>query len=216
MPEERYKPALRQALQFHEIGDKSPYQLFFAAKGKSGASFGFMQGDLAAQQPVVQRTFHQCLSASGFTEDEINSLARRLSVHLIRNPLSRSETERINAAFAAHRDAVDAMDDAILSGVYSGLDKCLAVAARADRTIHPEAQLYIAMWINMSGPPSKMLLWLAGDDPQLGVRVQPPGRQVDVAAIQAYLRATSYYRENPRNFAHLEESANAGARKLPG
>ncbi len=215
MPEEKYKPALRQALQFHEIGDKSPYQLFFAAKGKSGASFGFMQGDLAAQQPIVQRTFHQCLSASRFTEDEINGLARRLSVHLIRNPLSKEETERVNAALNAHRDLVDAMDDAILTGVYGGLDKCLAIAAKAERTIQPLAQLYIAMWINMSGPPSKMLQWLAGEDPQLGVRVEPPGKEVDVTAIQAYLKATSYYRENPRNFDHLEESANAGARKLP-
>lgn len=215
MPEERYRPALRQALQIHEIGDKSPYQLFFAAKGKSGASFGFMQGDLAAQQPIVQRTFHQCLSASGFTEDEINSLARRLSVHLVRNPLSRDETERVNAALKDHKDLVDAMDDTILIGVYGGLDKCLATAANAHRTVHPLAQLYIAMWINMSGPPSKMLRWLAGDDPQLGVRVDPPGPEVNVNAVHAYLKATSYYRENPRNFAHLEDSANAGAKKLP-
>jgi hypothetical protein len=215
VPEEKYRPALRRALQVHEIGDKSPYQLFFAAKGKSGASFGFMQGDLAAQQPIVQRTFHQCLSESGFTEDEINSLARRLSVHLIRNPLSREETERVNGALNAHRGLVDAMDDSILTGVYSGLDKCLATAANAHRTIQPLAQLYIAMWINMSGPPSKMLRWLAGDDPQLGVPVQPPGQQVDADAVQAYLKATSYYRENPRNFAHLQESANAGAKQLP-
>jgi hypothetical protein len=215
MPEERYKPALRQALQFHEIGDKSPYQLFFAAKGKSGASFGFMQGDLAAAQLIVQSTFHQCLSASGFTEDKINGLARQLSVHLIRNPLSRAETERVNSALDAHRDLVDAMDDTILTGVYGGLDKCLAAAEKAKRTIQPLAQLYVAMWINMSGPPTKMLKWLAGDDPQLGVPVEPPGKEVDVKAIQAYLKATSYYRENPRNFPHLEESAKAGAKKLP-
>jgi len=215
MPEEKYRPALRQALQVHEIGDKTPYQLFFAAKGKSGASFGFMQGDLAAQQPIVQRTFHQCLATSGFSEDEINSLARRLSVHLIRNPLSRDETERVNAALNAHRVLVDAMDDSILTGVYGGLDKCLATASNARRTILPLAQLYIAMWINMSGPPSKMLRWLAGEDPQLGVHVEPPGPEVDGNAIRAYLKATSYYRENPRNFAHLEESADAGAQRLP-
>jgi hypothetical protein len=53
MPEENLKPALRRALQVHEIGDETPYRLFFAAKGKSGASFGFMQGDLAGKQPVV-------------------------------------------------------------------------------------------------------------------------------------------------------------------
>ena len=215
MPEEKFKPALRRALQIHEIGDKSPYQLFFAAKGKSGASFGFMQGDLAASQPIVQRTFHQCLSTSGFSEEEINGFARRLSVHLIRNPLTKPETERINAALNDNKRLVDAMDDAILSGVYGGLDKCLTTAANAQRTIQPAAQLYIAMWINMSGPPSKILRWLAGGDPELGVRVEPPGKDVDVTAVQAYLNATSYYRENPQNFAHLRESADAGAKELP-
>lgn len=215
MPDERLKPALRRALQFHEIGDKSPYQLFFAAKGKSGASFGFMQGDLAASQPIVQRTFHQCLSTSGCSEEEINGFARCLSVHLIRNPLTRAETERINAALNDNKQLVDVMDDTILSGVYGGLDKCLTTATNAQRTIQPIAQLYIAMWINMSGPPSKMLRWLAGNDPELGVRVEPPGRDVDLNAIQTYLKATSYYRENPQNFPHLRESADAGAQRLP-
>jgi len=215
MPDENLKPALRRGLQVHEIGNQSPYQLFFAAKGKSGASFGFMQGDLAASQPIVQRTFHQCLSGARFSEEEINDFARRLSVHLIRNPLTRTETDRINAALNDNKQLVDAMDDAILSGVYGGLDKCVTAAANAQRTIQPIAQLYIAMWINMSGPPSKILRWLAGNDPELGVRVEPPGSEIDLNAIQTYLKATSYYRENPQNFAHLRESADAGAQRLP-
>src|SRR4051812_22929089 len=38
--------ALKAAVRKNEIGDASPYQLSFARKDKSGASFGFMQGDL--------------------------------------------------------------------------------------------------------------------------------------------------------------------------
>jgi hypothetical protein len=214
MPEENLKPALRRALQVHEIGDETPYRLFFAAKGKSGASFGFMQGDLAGKQPVVQRTFHEVLSADGVSEALINDYARRLSVHLVRNPLTAAETNQINAALRAHSARVDAMDDAILSHVYAGLDECVATARNARRTILPIAQLFIAMWINMSGPPSKILSWLAGEDAQLRSPVPAPGDEVDRNAIEAYLRATHYFTENPRNFAHIRESADAGAALL--
>jgi len=40
--------AIRFGLRLDEIGGGSPYKLCFAGKGKSGASFGFMQGDMAA------------------------------------------------------------------------------------------------------------------------------------------------------------------------
>ena len=65
MPQESVKPALRAGLRMHEIGSASPYKLFFAAKGKSGASFGFMQGDLAAGQPDVTKTFRRASPTGG-------------------------------------------------------------------------------------------------------------------------------------------------------
>jgi hypothetical protein len=202
-------------MRMHEVGTSSPYQLSFAAKAKSGASFGFMQGDLAASQPVVQRTFHAVLAADQIPENTINDFAQRLSIHLIANPLSASETATVNNALNAHRDLVDAMDDAILSGVFGGLDKCLQQATAHGRSIQPIAQLYMAMWINMSGPPTTLLRWLGGEIPALRLPVDRAPQVIDKAAIESYLQATDYFVENPRNFAHMQQSAAAGAALLP-
>ena len=215
MPDDAYKPALRTTLRVHEIGRASPYQLFFAGKAKSGASFGFMQGDLAARQPVVQRTFHQALAEAGVNEADINDLAARLSVHLIDNPLSPAESATVNGALARSSTLVDAMDEAILGGVYGGLDICLRQASQHARDLAPIAQLYIAMWINMSGPPSKILTWIGGQDPGLRQPIAPAPRLIDQPAIESYMLATDYYVENPRNFRHMQESAAAGAAVLP-
>ena len=215
MPDEALKPALRAALRMHEIGNENPYRLFFAAKGKSGASFGFMQGDLAAGQPDVQKTFREVLAAAALQPDVIADIARRLSVHLIANPLSPAETKQVNDALLAGRASVDTMDETILAKIYVGVDTCIARAKQAGRSIAPKALLYVAMWINMTGPPSKLLVWLDGRDPQLRSPVASSGSLVDVPAVESYLLATDYYTENPRNFAHMQESAAAGASKLP-
>src|SRR4051794_31504186 len=154
MPDERLKPALRTALRVHEIGDHSPYELMFAAKGKSGASFGFMQGDLAAGQPEVRQVFREALTDAGVDAATINDVQQRLSVHLISNPLTTEQTARVNAALLADRAKVDAMDEGILAKVYAGLDSCLNTASAVGRTIAAEAQIYMALWVNMTGPPS--------------------------------------------------------------
>jgi hypothetical protein len=215
MPEEKYRPALRRALQVHEIGDKTPYQLFFARKANSGASFGFMQGDLAAGQVVVQKTFHDCLAGENIPGDKIRDLTRRLSGHLTDNPLGAADNELVTNALKAQSALVDEMDMAILGDVLDGLDDCIAEAVKAGRSISPKAQLYIAMWINMSGPPDKILDWIAGRDAGLRRPVPPPGEEIDVSAIEGYLKATKYYIENERNFSHLQQSAAAGAALLP-
>ena len=44
MPKEELKPGLRLALRLHEIGDATPYRLFFAGKGTSGRCMG-LQSD---------------------------------------------------------------------------------------------------------------------------------------------------------------------------
>ena len=167
MPDDALKPALRAALRLHEIGDKTPYRLFFAGKGKSGASFGFMQGDLAAGQPEVRQTFLNVCAAAGIGADAAASLVQRLSVPLIVNPLDPAETQQVNDALAASSRLVDAMDEAILHKVYASLDTCLATAGAAHRGIAPKALIYMALWINMTGPPTKLLVWLGGRDPGL-------------------------------------------------
>lgn len=215
MPEDTLKPGLRAALRMHEIGTQSPYKLFFAAKGKSGASFGFMQGDLATGQPEVRPTFRNAMASAGIPATATSSLLHRLSVHLVGNPLSPEERDQVNAALLASRVLVDAMDEDILGTVYAGLDTCISRAHVADRKITPEGQILMAMWINMTGPPTKILTWIGGGDPGLNTSVPTPDVIVDGNNVRTYLRATDYYSENPGNFPHLLESLAAGIKELP-
>jgi hypothetical protein len=199
----------------HEIGNASPYRLFFAGKGKSGASFGFMQGDLAAKQPVVTNTFTAILNAEGFTNNEITHYLALLSVHVIGNPLTNVDTDRINAALLHQSTRVDQMDEQILGQVYTDLDKCYAAAKAANCTINPTAAIMMALWINMSGPPSKLLTWLGGGDPHLTHPIPAAAARVTGTQMEAYLRATDYFSENPGNFPHFLQSVNAGVALLP-
>lgn len=215
MPDENLKPALREALRVHEIGSKSPYQLFFAGKGKSGGSFGFMQGDLAAHQQNVTDTFRKVLAAAGIASTKIDALRSALAVHILVNPLSHADTNLVNAALLSGRADVDAMDEQILQAVYHHLDTCISSAGAAGRTIEPKALLFAAMWINMSGAPTKLLTWLEGGDPHLIHHVPPPGTVATAQQIETYLRATDYYVNNSGNIPHLLEAVAAGAKLLP-
>ena len=210
------KPAIRTALRLHEIGDATPYKLFFAGKGKSGGSFGFMQGDLAAGQPEVRRTFETILAAANIAPAKVAALEAPLSAHCIDNPLSIADAALVNGALASAAGCplVDAMDETILGGVYAGLDKCIAAAAAGARRIEPKALLYMAMWINMSGPPSTLAAWLSGKPVAMASPLGPPGGDIDGAAMEAYLRATNYYAENPGNLPHTMQCAAAGMAAL--
>jgi hypothetical protein len=215
MPDDALKPALRKALRLNEIGNESPYRLSFAAKANSGASFGFMQGGLAANQPIVKQTFQQALAAAGIPQAKIAALTQQLSGHLTSNPLSPGDTKLVNDALLASSALVDAMDEAILKGVYDDLDECTQTADDAGRAIDPEALIFMALWINMSGPPTSLLKWLKGQNPGLSKPVPPAGDVVDEGAIEAYLKATNYFVTNPGNFPHIVECAEAGAALLP-
>lgn len=81
MPHVQFTPALTAALRMHEIGTNTPYRLYFAGKAKSGASFGFMQGDLAASQDIVTKTFVTILSLAGVADADIKDFCKVLSVH---------------------------------------------------------------------------------------------------------------------------------------
>ena len=214
MPDSAVKPAIHAALRMHEIGTQTPYKLLFAGKGRSGASFGAMQGDLAAGQPVVHTTFTKSMTAAGIVAATIASLLQRLSVHLLENPLSPAERDEVDAALAASSGLVDAMDEAILAEIYADLDVCISHATAGRRTMDPEAQILAAMWINMTGPPTKLLTWIDGGSPALATPVPAPGRVIDAAAMEVYLHATDYYTTNPQNFSHLMESLAAGVGRL--
>lgn len=203
------------ALRMHEIGTESPYRLYFATKGNSGASFGFMQGDLAAGQRIVVDTFRRILSQAGATATEVQRYLSTLSVHLISNPLSQKDTKFVNDALTMNDALVDAMDNALVLGVYSDLSACIAAAATGGREISAKALLYAALWINMSGPPTKLLTWLKGGDPHLRRPVATPPKIVTGNDMRGYLMATDYYVSNPRNAPHLDEAVQVGATLLP-
>ena len=121
-----------------------------------------MQGDLAAGQPIVTQTFIDAMTAAGLGAETIRGLLARLARHVVANPLDPSETVQVNNALLAARNLVDAMDESLIAGVYDGLDLCIATAVRANRTIEAKAQLYMALWINMTGAPTTLLVWLTG------------------------------------------------------
>ena len=212
-PDGGLEAALLTAIRQNEIGDASPYRLSYAAKGSSGASFGFMQGDMAVGLPIVQSTFCDVLAAAHIPDDKINSLAQTLSVHLIQNPLSKEDTELVNAALnaPAGRALVDRMDQVIFADVRQHLDRCVAAGVGSGRTITPKAQIYMLLWINMTGPPTILLKWLSGEDVTMASTVPKPDQIVDATAMENYLRATDFFSENPGNLPHFLQSAAAGA-----
>ena len=211
MPSAALKPCLIAALRFHEIGTKSPYRLDFASKGNSGATFGFMQGDLAVHDPEVNETFRKILTATdGFTPAEINTLIGELSVHLVADPLSAAELAKVNAALNAHQDLVNEMDQYLLTKVYTALDACFAAAGPSGTTIDDAAALMMAMWINMSGYPTKLLSWLKGGDPFPGASVLAAAPEVSGDKMKRYLQATAYYIANPQNLPHMEAAVAIG------
>jgi hypothetical protein len=207
--------ALRIAMRFNEIGTDTPYKLSFAGKAKSGGSFGFTQGDLASGPSIVKDTFADVLAAAGIAD---NNLTGRLSVHVTRNPLSDAETAQVNAALNSEtgQRLVDAMDEAIFAEARENLDQCITAAAGGSppRTIEPVAQIYMLLWTNMTGPPTKLLDWLGGLDVTMERTVSAPGPMVGVADIENYLLASEFFTRNPRNFPHLRQSVAAGAAVL--
>ena len=204
--------AVTTAVRPNEIGNASPYQISFAGKGNSGASFGFMQGDLAAGQSIVTTTFNRVLAAAQVPDAKAQSLKATLSKPLIDNPLSSADTNLVDNALdsAAGRALVDQMDQNILQDVCAGVSQCLQAASGSNRTVSLRSTVYVAMWINMSGSPTKLLSWLSGQVVLLGkTSVGPAPMQIDDAAMEAYLQATPYFAVNPGNFAHLQECATA-------
>src|SRR5215472_714362 len=112
MVDQKLLPAIRETIRQNEIGDQSPYVLSYARLGKSGASFGFMQGDTNVSQ-LARDTLRRVLLAA----DTDPAIAARIVTVLSRplpngNPLSAPDTELVNSALAcdAGRAVVDSMD----------------------------------------------------------------------------------------------------------
>jgi hypothetical protein len=215
MPDAALLPALAETIRQNEIGGGSPYILGYARLGKSGASFGFMQGDTNVST-LARSTLRDVLQAAGCDQATIERVLHALSAALPNgNPLNPADTHTANAALdsAAGRALVDAMDRELMDVVLRGLDSCIAAAATRGFPIAPLACLYIAPWINMSGAPTLMIAWLKG----AAVHGVPPpaGPQVQAHDVAAYLQACAYFQAHPKNFLHYEECVRLGAEKLP-
>jgi hypothetical protein len=136
-------------------------------------------------------------------------------VHLLGNPLSPADTAFVDGALDNAHDLVDAMDDTIMRSVLNDLDRCIADANASGRRMTARAQLYAALWINMSGHPDRLRAWLSGQNPHLAHPVAPAPLVVQGLDLRGYLMATAYYTQSPGNAAHLDESVQAGAVLLP-
>ena len=212
------RDAITAAVESNEGASDNPYRLSFARKAESGASFGKMQGDLSAQQ-LARDTLKKALLANGVDMDRATDIVAQLSRPMATNGLDAAADQLVEAALAsdAGRSLVDDMDQEILAQVIDAVDVCLGTAQSAGREVEPKAAIYMAMWINMSGPPTTLKLWLAGQDVFLAHhtrRVAAPGDVVTAADMEGYLQATDYFTANPRNFAHLQQAAAAGMSQM--
>jgi len=206
-------PAIRMAIKQNELGNASPYCLSYARLGQSGASFGIFQGDTNVNA-LARSTLTAVLNAAGIDDATVAGLVASVSRPLPDGcPFSSDDKALIDNALAAGfgQTIVDQMDGQLMQTVLNGIDSC--VAASSARPIDPEAQLYMALWINMTGAPTTLAKWLAGA--AVGSLAPPDGATVSAADLQNYLLASAYFRNNPRNFPHMQSSVAAGVAFLP-
>jgi hypothetical protein len=206
----------QEAVKQNEIGDASPFALSYAELDQSGASFGALQGDTNASD-LARTTLTEALRKAGADDVRVTRILNLVGRPCPNgNPLNPEDTIFSNDALASAdgRVLVDQMDDQLLQVVLRRLDKCLTAAATRNLAIAPIAQLYIAMWSNMTGEPDTLAKFLSGTS-ELGL---PPPRPPTFAEgdIETYLHATKFFTEHPKNFKHFQESAQKGAKLLPG
>jgi hypothetical protein len=216
--DERLDAGIRTALRVNEIGRSNPYHLSFAGKGKSGASFGASQADLAAR-PLARDTLWKLLAQSNVPPAKIALIIGDLSTALYSNPLSTEDDRLVEQALASPsgRDLVDAMDREIMDGVCHLVGDCEEAAKAAGIAIDPTAAIYMGLWINMTGAPTTLKQWVSGNDVWLEShrnQIARPRDRVTEPLILNYLKNTDYFIANPRNLAHLQEAVAAGAALL--
>jgi hypothetical protein len=208
-------PAIKSAIKANEIGDASPYVLSYARLGASGASFGIFQGDTNVNH-TARATLLKALQANGTDADAVTRIMAAVSQPCPNgNPLSPDDTIAANAALSSDggQALVDAMDATLLNVVLGELDSCIAAANTRTQTIDPEALLYIALWVNMTGAPDTLDKWLSGTQ-EVGL-APPVGPVVTPQNLQNYLQANVYFRLHPRNFVHMQDSVNIAVPLLP-
>ena len=202
-------PAIKAALKFNEIGDADPYALSFARLGQSGASFGWAQADTNTN-PAARACLQQALQAYGTSDAERAAIMAAVSQPMPSGPapLLSTDVGLVNAALSspAGMALVDAMDAGTLQVVLGEVDECIAAAD--DDGIAPDAQIAIALWVNMTGEPTSLLAWLASAS-------IPSRPMISLADVMTYLAATLYFRVHTRNLVHFKDAVAAGVPLLP-
>jgi len=199
---------IEDAIVRHELGKASPYALSFALLGGSGASFGRFQGD-TAKSPLARATLAAILSRNhvdGADSDRILALLERPCPH--GDPLAPDDSKLVADALdsVAGQAAVDAMDAQLLQQVLAELQTSIDAGVAAARPCADIAQLYIAMWINMTGAPDTLNRWIRG---AAFNGVASPTGAIGEAEISTYLHATRFFTQYPSNFPNMQQSARA-------
>jgi hypothetical protein len=206
--------AIRVALRQNEIGNASPYVLSYARKGDSGGSFGVFQGDVHVDQ-VARATLQNVLVAAGLGTATVTRIVTAVAQPCPNgSPLTPADQAAADAALSSPQGQalVDAMDDTILQCILVQLGTCVDAVQSVAKTLDPGAQISVALWVNMSGPPTTLVGWLKGEN--VGGAASPAAATVTRADLQRYLAATKYFEENPRNLVSFEASVDAGLKVL--
>ena len=148
-------PAIREAIKENELGSVSPYCLSYARLGSSGASFGIFPGDTNVNHHA-RASLLEALEAAGADTSTCNRILAAVGRPCTAgNPLSPEDTTLANNALSsdAGKQLIDKMDADLLSVVLGELDSRVSAATTRNQTIVPEALLYMALWVNMTGLP---------------------------------------------------------------
>src|SRR4051812_7374582 len=203
-------PAIRAALRENEISDQSPYVLSYAKLGTSGGSFGVFQGDAHAD-PTAREALTQVLIAANVDPDTVTRIVDAVSQPCPNgSPLSAGDQQTADNALASPqgRAIVDAMDEKILQVILSELDSSIDAAASVNSQLDEGAQLCIALWVNMTGPPTTLNDWIKGK--QIGEVAPPAASPVTQDDVTRYLVATKYFTDHPKNLIHFQASVDKG------
>jgi hypothetical protein len=203
-------PAIRAALRENEIGDQSPYVLSYARLGESGGSFGVFQGDVHAD-PIAREALTQVLTAANVDAGSITRIVDAVSRPCPNgSPLSPADQQTVDDALASPegRAIVDAVDEKILQVILNELDSSIDAAASVNSQLNEGAQLCIALWVNMTGPPTTLNDWIKGQ--QVGKVAPPAASPVTRDDVTRYLEATKYFTDHPKNLIHFQASVDKG------
>lgn len=197
-------PIIVECLRHFNGGSINPYALRFGGEGRTGACFGLFQSDCAAY-----KTAHECLidimHACHLPVGQIARIGDILRHSTDRNPLSPSDTAALGAALASPigRSLIDRHDAHTFETINRHVARVLDQAERAKRHMTRDAILYAALWIHVTGSPTRLCRWIAAYPVACidGTSIPPIPEQGDItgAMLCLYLKASCYIRENPEN-----------------